>query len=41
MATRIHLSPYTVEDHLEKMCALLNVKSRAGLVGEASRRGLI
>jgi two-component system NarL family response regulator len=38
---RVHLSPYTVKDHLEKICASLGARSRTEAVAEALRRGLI
>ncbi len=41
MAERIHLSPHTIKDHLEKMNAALGARSRSQLVAEALRRGLI
>jgi DNA-binding NarL/FixJ family response regulator len=37
----IHLSPSTVKDHLERISGALRVHSRAGIVGEALRRGLV
>ncbi|MBI2372156.1 MAG: response regulator transcription factor [Deltaproteobacteria bacterium] len=38
---RIHLSPHTVKDHLEKIGAVLGVRVRTKIVAEALRRGLI
>jgi DNA-binding NarL/FixJ family response regulator len=38
---RVHLSPHTVKDHIEKICAVLGVRSRVEVVAEALRRGLI
>jgi two-component system NarL family response regulator len=38
---RVHLSPHTVKDRLEKICAVLNVRSRTEVVAEALRRGLV
>src|SRR5205814_2546782 len=41
IAGRIHLSPHTVKDHLEKIRAVLNVGSRTEIVATALRRGLV
>ena len=41
IAPLVHLSPSTVKDHLERISGLLGVHSRAAIVGEAFRRGLI
>jgi DNA-binding NarL/FixJ family response regulator len=41
IAGRIHLSPHTVKDHLEKIRALLDVGSRTEIVATALRRGLV
>jgi DNA-binding NarL/FixJ family response regulator len=41
ISTRVHLSPHTVKDHIEKICAVLGVRSRVEVVAEALRRGLI
>ena len=41
IAGRVHLSPHTVKDHLEKIRALLEVGSRTGIVATALRRGLV
>ena len=38
---RIHLSPHTVKDRLEKIFGVLDVRSRTEVVAEAVRRGLI
>jgi len=38
---RLHLSPHTIKDHLEKICAVLEVRSRTEVVATALRRGLI
>ena len=38
---RVNLSPYTVKDHVEKMCEMFGVGTRIELVVEALRRGLI
>jgi two-component system response regulator DevR len=37
----VHRSPYTVKDHLEKICAALEVRSRTEVVAAALRIGLI
>src|SRR5438128_5471335 len=36
----VHRSPHTVKDRLEKICAVLDVRSRTELVAEALRTGL-
>lgn len=41
ISARVHLSPHTVKDHIEKICAALGVRSRVEVVAEALRRGLI
>lgn len=41
IAHRIHLSPHTVKDHLEKIRGVLDVGARTEIVAEALRRGLI
>ncbi|MGH7368906.1 MAG: response regulator transcription factor [Candidatus Rokuibacteriota bacterium] len=41
IAYRIHLSPHTVKDHLEKIRGVLDVGARTEIVAEALRRGLI
>jgi DNA-binding NarL/FixJ family response regulator len=41
IGTRVHLSANTVKDHLEKVCEVLEVRSRTEAVVEALRRGLI
>ena len=38
---RVHLSPHTIKDRLEKLFVLLEVRSRTEVVAEALRRGLI
>ncbi len=38
---RLHLSPHTIKDHLEKICGVLEVRSRTEVVATALRRGLI
>src|SRR5581483_8892102 len=38
---RVHLSPHTVKDHIQKLCDVFGVRSRAAIVAEAARRGLI
>jgi DNA-binding NarL/FixJ family response regulator len=41
IGARVHLSPYTVKDHIEKLCIMLSAKSRTAVVGEAFKRGLL
>jgi DNA-binding NarL/FixJ family response regulator len=41
IAGRVHLSPHTVKDHLEKIRAVLDVGSRTEVVATALRRGLV
>jgi DNA-binding NarL/FixJ family response regulator len=41
IAALVHRSPHTVKDRLEKICAVLDVRSRTELVAEALRTGLI
>ncbi len=41
IAERVHLSPHTVKDHIEKLCNLFNVRSRTAVVTEAIKRGLL
>jgi DNA-binding NarL/FixJ family response regulator len=41
IAGRVHLSPHTVKDHLEKIRSLLEVGSRTEIVATALRRGLV
>jgi DNA-binding NarL/FixJ family response regulator len=41
IAERVHLSPHTVKDHIEKLCDLFNVRSRTAAVAEAMKRGLL
>src|SRR5262245_64197707 len=41
IASRVHLSPHTVKDHLEKIRSLLDVGSRTEIVATALRRGLV
>ena len=41
IGARVNLSPHTVQDHVEKMCQILGVRSRIELVVEALRRGVI
>jgi two-component system response regulator DevR len=38
---RVHLSPHTIKDRLEKIFAIFEVRSRTEVVAEALRRGLI
>jgi len=38
---RVHLSPHTIKDRLEKLFTLLGVRSRTEVVAEALRRGLM
>ena len=37
----VHRSPHTVKDHLEKICAALEVHTRTEVVAAALRIGLI
>src|SRR4030095_3912020 len=39
IAGRVHLSPHTVKDHLEKIRAVLDVGSRKGIVPTGLPRG--
>lgn len=41
IASRVHLSSHTVKDHLEKIATAFDVRSRAEIVAEAFRAGLI
>jgi two-component system, NarL family, response regulator DevR len=41
IAGRVHLSPHTVKDHLEKIRAVLDVGARTEIVATALRRGLV
>jgi NarL family two-component system response regulator LiaR len=41
IAALIHRSPHTVKDRLEKICAVLEVRSRTGIVAKALRTRLI
>ena len=41
IAGRVHLSPHTVKDHLEKIRGVLDVGSRTEIVATALRRGLV
>jgi DNA-binding NarL/FixJ family response regulator len=41
IGVRVHLSPHTIKDRLEKICDVLSVRSRTEVVAEAIRRGLI
>jgi DNA-binding NarL/FixJ family response regulator len=41
IAPLVHLSPHTVKDRLEKIRAMLDARSRTGIIGEAFRRGLL
>lgn len=41
ISAKVHLSPHTIKDHLEKIRAVLEVGSRTEIVAEALRRGLI
>jgi two-component system NarL family response regulator len=38
---RVHLSPHTIKDRLEKIFSVLEVRSRTEVVAEALKRGLI
>jgi DNA-binding CsgD family transcriptional regulator len=41
IGARVHLSPHTVKDHVEKISEILRARSRAAIVAEALKRGLI
>jgi len=41
IGTLVHRSPHTVKDHVEKICAVLEVHSRTEVVAAALRIGLI
>ena len=41
IAAQVHLSPNTVKDRVSKLMRLLGARSRAGVVAQAARRGLI
>jgi len=41
IAEKVHLSPHTVKGYIEKMRGVLEVRSRAQIVAEAMKRGLI
>jgi DNA-binding NarL/FixJ family response regulator len=41
IGARVHLSPYTVKDHLKKVATALSVRSRSAIVAQALRRGLL
>jgi len=41
IGAQVHLSAYTIKDHLEKIGAALAVRSRTEIVAEALRAGLI
>jgi two-component system, NarL family, response regulator DevR len=41
IAARVHLSPYTVKDHLDKIREILDVRSRTEVVTKALSTGLI
>jgi DNA-binding NarL/FixJ family response regulator len=41
IAKRVHLSPHTVKDHVERLCTLFGVHSRLAMVSEAFKRGLL
>ena len=41
IGTRVHLSGHTIKDRLEKIAAAFDVRSRAEIVAEAFRAGLI
>jgi DNA-binding NarL/FixJ family response regulator len=41
IAARVHLSPHTVKDRLEKIAAGFGVRSRTEIVAESLRAGLL
>jgi DNA-binding NarL/FixJ family response regulator len=41
IAERVHLSPHTIKDHIEKLCSVFNTHSRTAVVTEALKRGLL
>lgn len=41
IAARVHLSPHTIKDHVEKISATLGARSRAEIVAQAFRTGLL
>ena len=41
IAARVHLSPHTIKDRLEKIAAGFGVRSRTEIVAEAMRAGLV
>jgi DNA-binding NarL/FixJ family response regulator len=41
IAAQVHLSAHTIKDHVEKMAAAFDVRSRTEVVAEALRAGLI
>ncbi len=41
IAARVHLSPHTIKDRLEKIAAGFGVRSRTEIVAEAIRAGLV
>lgn len=41
IAPQVHLSAHTIKDHLEKIGAAFDVRSRTEIVAEAFRRGLV
>lgn len=41
IGARVHLSPHTVKDHVEKISTILEARSRAAIVAVSLKRGLI
>ena len=41
IGARVHLSPHTVKDHVEKISEVLDARSRAAIVATALKRGFI
>ncbi len=41
IGTHVHLSPYTVRDHLKKIATALAARSRTEIVAQALKRGLV
>jgi two-component system NarL family response regulator len=41
IGARVHLSPYTIKDHLKKIASMFSVRSRTEIVAQALRRGIV
>jgi DNA-binding NarL/FixJ family response regulator len=41
IAAEVHLSPHTIKDRLEKIAATFDVRSRAEIVAQSMRAGLL